>query len=386
MKTFVTIFPDAQNVHLIKDVGQIPYLMHRLFGYDATLVAYKGGAEYSHLQEAVRGLKIYFISKGMHLRWFDTAVVWYLIRHSRKIDVLNLYHNTLATKLYVWIYKLAHPTGFAYVKLDENAKNLEHQGQRQSHRGLFRSWLLRAVQKRFSRCVDCVSIETHAALKIFGQQHPELKNKLILMPNGIDENFALNLFTPRSFEKKENLILTVGRLGSPEKNVELLMTAIGLLPSLQDWKVCLVGGRTQEFDVWLADFLVAHPRLKDAIILVGEVKSRGELFHLYDRAKIFVLTSMYEGFPLVFAEALFFGNVIITTDVSGASDITDSGRVGVITPINDAPALAKVMQDAISDDEYLCATSRAATEHARKYFVWSKILKTLQNSISKSHV
>jgi glycosyltransferase involved in cell wall biosynthesis len=386
MKTFVTIFPDARNVHLIKDVGQIPYLMHRLFGYDATLVAYEGGGEYGNLQEAVRGLKISFISKGMHLRWFDTAVVWYLIRHRRKIDVLNLYHNTLATKLYVWIFKLAHPTGFAYVKLDENAKNLEHQGQHQSHRGLFRSWLLRAVEKQFSRCVDCVSIETHAALKIFGQQHPELKDKLILMPNGIDENFALNLFTPRSFERKENLILTVGRLGSPEKNVELLIAAIGLLPSLQDWKVCLVGGRTQEFEVWLTDFLVAHPRLKDAIILVGEVKSRGELFHLYDRAKIFALTSVKEGFPLVFAEALFFGNVIITTDVSGASDITDSERVGVITPINDAPAFANALQRAISDDEYLCATSRSATEHARKYFIWSRILKTLQNSISKSHV
>jgi glycosyltransferase involved in cell wall biosynthesis len=72
--------------------------------------------------------------------------------------------------------------------------------------------------------------------------------------------------------------------------------------------------------------------------------------------------------------------------VSGASDITDSERVGVITPINDAPALANALQGAISDEEYLGATSRAATVHACKYFVWSKILKNLYNSISKSHV
>lgn len=385
MKTFVTIFPDAQDVHLIKDVGQIPYLMHKQFGYDATLLVYASGAQYRHLNDAVHGLKISAIAKGLYLRWFDTAVIWYLVKNGRRIDVLNLYHDTLATKLYSWIFKLVHPKGFLYVKLDGNAKDLETQYACSSHRHAVRSWLLNAVQRQFGRCVDCVSIETAAAYKFYRQHHPELEKKLILMPNGIDDQYALSKVIPVPFEQKENVILTVGRPGDPLKNTELLIRAASMLPALGSWKVCLVGPRTESFDQWLDDFLSQNPRLKDVIVLGGAVNSRVDLYRWYDRAKIFVLTSNREGFPLVFPEALFFGNVIISTDVSGAADIINDGDTGMVTPIDDAPALADALRRAISDDKYLKTSSDAATRHGREYFVWSKILVKLQRCIDGAH-
>ena len=38
-KTFVTIFPICENVHLTTDLGQIPYFMNKICGYDAKIVS-----------------------------------------------------------------------------------------------------------------------------------------------------------------------------------------------------------------------------------------------------------------------------------------------------------------------------------------------------------
>lgn len=386
MKTFVTLFPDAQNVHLVKDVGQIPYLMHRLFGYDASVLVYPSNAEYPHLNDSVKGLKISWVKKGIDLRWFNTGVVKYLIRHAGKIDVLNLYHETLASKLYAWLYKRVNPNGFVYVKLDGSAEGLRQADRQRAQRGAIRSSLLRQVERRFARDVDCISIETREAYAIYGAQYPDLKDKLVHIPNGIDDEFVGAGAGPRSFDGKENLIITVGRLGSAEKNTQMLIDAVTMLAPLNGWKLCLIGERTAEFDQWLAGRTAQFPHLAEAVVLVGQVSSRNELYAWYDRAKIFVLSSRHEGFPLVFPEALFFGNVIITTDVSGAADITDGGRIGKITPIDDAAALADALRTAMADASYLKQTSNAAVAYSREHYVWSRILLTLQNAISRSHV
>ena len=39
-KRFLTLFPELENVHLMKDVGMIPYIMHKEFGYDSYIASY----------------------------------------------------------------------------------------------------------------------------------------------------------------------------------------------------------------------------------------------------------------------------------------------------------------------------------------------------------
>ena len=60
---FVTLNPRTKNVNLVKDVGLIPYYLHRLFGVDATVATYKNDAEYTYLETEVKGLKADFIKK-----------------------------------------------------------------------------------------------------------------------------------------------------------------------------------------------------------------------------------------------------------------------------------------------------------------------------------
>ena len=60
MKKFVTIFPSTENVHLLKDVGAIPYTFCKHLGYESTLVCIKNG-EYPYKEQYTRELRLDFI-------------------------------------------------------------------------------------------------------------------------------------------------------------------------------------------------------------------------------------------------------------------------------------------------------------------------------------
>ena len=48
-KTFVTIYLDFENVHIMKEPGQIGYRFSKLFSFDSEVVTYRNG-EYENLR------------------------------------------------------------------------------------------------------------------------------------------------------------------------------------------------------------------------------------------------------------------------------------------------------------------------------------------------
>src|SRR6185369_8415570 len=86
------------------------------------------------------------------------------------------------------------------------------------------------------------------------------------IPNGFDPDIAAyHRVAPKPFEEKENLIILVGRHGTPEKNSELLLQALPLVGDLGDWQVIFVGPTTAGFDAEFAGFRAAHPALADRV-------------------------------------------------------------------------------------------------------------------------
>ncbi|MNJ69468.1 UDP-D-galactose:(glucosyl)lipopolysaccharide-1,6-D-galactosyltransferase [compost metagenome] len=62
------------------------------------------------------------------------------------------------------------------------------------------------------------------------------------------------------------------------------------------------------------------------------------------------MTSHHEGFSLAMMEAAYFGNVIISTPVSGVDDITKGGEYGVIISHDNVLELNNIINSIISDD------------------------------------
>ena len=97
MKKFITIHEKTSNVQLNKDVGQIAYQMHKVFGFDSRLVLHKNDEDYTALQNEVSGLRLDFVPK-IRLGTYSLSVIYYIVKNSSNIAVLNCFYHNLKRK------------------------------------------------------------------------------------------------------------------------------------------------------------------------------------------------------------------------------------------------------------------------------------------------
>lgn len=134
------------------------------------------------------------------------------------------------------------------------------------------------------------------------------------------------------------VILGVGRL-EPQKRFDLLLEAHALLRGRGlNQRLCIAGEGSQRA------FLERRARelgVEDSTWLPGFV----DPFPLMARASALAVSSDFEGFCMVLAEALSLGLPVVSTRCpSGPAEILDNGRFGELVPMNDAPALAAALE------------------------------------------
>ena len=251
-----------------------------------------------------------------------------------------------------------------------------------------KKWIFQKFHKlkeqSFLKKIAVVSAENPISLDLLKQRFPILENKAILVTNGINVDFISKAFPqPKSFEEKENIILSVGRIGAEEKNYKMLMDSI-LGCDLNDWKLVLVGPIENNFDSYVEQKIKEHPHLKGKIELVGNVEDRVALYQYYNRSKIFCLTSPFESFGIAFIEAMYFGNYIIGTDGMSSFDyISNDLELGSRVSVNDEEALTLQLNELIIHPEKMEETYSKVQQQVAEKFYWSEIIKNLEEVLSK---
>jgi glycosyltransferase involved in cell wall biosynthesis len=141
--------------------------------------------------------------------------------------------------------------------------------------------------------------------------------------------------------RDSDLIVCVGRL-SAEKDHHTLLRALTLLPAARRWRLAVVGEGPDR------DALEAFARSNDLAsrtVFTGYV---ADPFVWMTRARVVVLSSIYEGFGNVIIEALACGTPVVCTDCPyGPREILQGGRYGTLTPVGDAPAMAAAIVAAL---------------------------------------
>jgi glycosyltransferase involved in cell wall biosynthesis len=155
-------------------------------------------------------------------------------------------------------------------------------------------------------------------------------------------------------------LLAVGSL-VPRKGYDLLVAALDRLRDLP-WRLAIAGDR--ERDPATAQKLaadIAGRKLDGRISLLGAVGVE-KLAALYAAADLFVLPSRFEGYGMVYAEAIAHGLPVVATR-AGAIPDTVPPDAGVLVPPGDVDALAEALRRLIEDPaerERLAAGARAA--------------------------
>ncbi|AGK97854.1 glycosyltransferase family 4 protein [Clostridium pasteurianum] len=366
---YCVLYPKAENVHLIKDVGMIAYKLNRIYGYDSYVVSYNND-KYNYLNEEVKGLKMDFIERK-HKNLIN--IFCYLKKNSKNIDVLQIFHMTFSSVIYACLYKFFNRKGIVFLKLDCTELLLDRIKNMKAAEKVFFNFFLNRV--------DIIGVEQKNIfhkLKLLLGKHDD---KLMNIPNGIDfksEYFKENI----SFNDKENIILNVGRIGSSEKATDLLMEAFALIDKnlRKDWKLVFVGPIEESFENTINNFFQKHEDMKDNVIFKGAIFHRKRLFEEYKRAKIFCLTSQYESVGIALIEAIACGDVIVSTRVGIAEEIVN-GDNGAVVEVGDVRAIANALEKLISSNK-LSSFSQSVQENCKENYNWDNIVEKLHYKIN----
>ena len=161
--------------------------------------------------------------------------------------------------------------------------------------------------------------------------------------------------------KKENLILTVGRLDENKNQAEIIK-AFGSIGLRTDWKLLIIGDGHKKQE--LTD-LIYSLNLTDNIEIISKVE---RIDKYYNKASIFVFTSKTEGFPNALLEAMHFGLPSISKDCNfGPSDLIDDGVNGYLVPINQEKVLEKRLTQLMNNPELRLKFSKKAQMTTENY-------------------
>jgi glycosyltransferase involved in cell wall biosynthesis len=380
---WATLFYRALNVHLVKDVGMIPYYMGKLFDVQARLVTYRNERSYSHPLDQLNGFRLEFIERIGRVDFLERAVLRYLWQRSANFDVLHLFHLRQETIVFGLLYKWLNPNGFLYVKLDLDVHQFQREGGARYSENPAKHVLFTLLERVFLPRVDLFSVETKEGLDLFVRRYPTAANKTVYLPNGIDDLGTRRRFPHLTDPKiKEDVILSVGRVGTEQKNTEMLLSALSRI-DLKGWRVRIIGPLEPLFNERIEEFFSRFPHLRDSIQFTGEISDRQTLLEWYDRARVFAVSSRWEGFSIAMVEASYSADYLVSTDVSAVRDITAHGQWGRIVKIEDTEEMASALQWCIDHPEETARIGRSARAHALEHFVWHKIIPALAHHIRR---
>lgn len=171
-------------------------------------------------------------------------------------------------------------------------------------------------------------------------------SKLEVIYNWIDELLLKNNIANYSIKSKK--IITVGRIDHQKGYEYLIEVAKLVFEKYSDWQWHIYGDGDTEYKNKIID-LIKQNNLQNHIILQG---NHSDIYDLYQNYSFYVMTSRYEGLPMVLLEAKAKKLPIVSFDInSGPSDIVRDGVDGFLVEAFDCNAMADRICELIENPE-----------------------------------
>jgi glycosyltransferase involved in cell wall biosynthesis len=184
-----------------------------------------------------------------------------------------------------------------------------------------------------------------------------------VIPNPVDILEIERLSTEEAehpwFVKGEPVVISIGRL-TKQKGYPYLVKAFSMARKSRRCRLLIVGeGEDREELVRMRKEM----ELEDEIDFLG---FQVNPFKYMARSSLFVMASLYEGFPNVLLEALALGLPVISTDCpSGPAEIIENGKNGLLVPVGEPEAMARAIVTVLADEELRRSLAGEARARAR---------------------
>jgi len=183
---------------------------------------------------------------------------------------------------------------------------------------------------------------------------------------------------PKSHKAQNDVpqILSVGSL-TRRKGHDVLIASLAMIVDLP-WKTTIIG--SPHLDPSVAAALaeqISALDLNDRITLAGECE---DLSAAYASADIFALASRYEGYGMVFAEALSYGLPIVACHTGAVPEVVPSDA-GYLIPVDNVKALASALRRLLIDPEDRARRAEAAASAGEGLPSWTDTSTILSNRL-----
>ena len=180
-------------------------------------------------------------------------------------------------------------------------------------------------------------------IKIF----PKAKEKIMVCNNLIDSKKIVELSKEKIELEKIDFptFLNVGRHEEKQKKISRIIEASKILANEgYKFRILMIGDGP---DSSKYKEMVKDNNLEDYILFLGKKKNPYPYFKISDSM---ILTSDYEGYPVVYIEAMILGIPILTTNVSDSKRDID-GKYGIVVNNNTIEEIATQMKEIIVNKE-----------------------------------
>lgn len=363
-----------------QDCGMFLYTLAKDFNWESTYVFYKTRPEETQWNETfLKYVRPVCLGETDDLDYKKQVSLakQFIQEHIHEYDAIMLFHyGSTAWKL-ARLCKKHNPNIVVYVKLDMGIGGFNHFCNNGPFQNL-KNWF----EKLKSSYVDIFTVETKSYYEKL-KKTSVFKNRIEYLPNGVS---LLDIdLTELDILPKENIVVTVGRLGTYEKNNSLLLKAIKNLQIelVKNWEFLLIGPSTQEFSKEVALFKEKNPAIANCINMTGEINNRNTLYSYLRRAKIICMTSLSESTCISTLEGMYFGTYPVITNYSDFTlDTTTNNKVGCIVENKNINALVSSLKHIMSDDNLYCKGIESQS-YVRSVFDYGVLTKSLDSILRR---
>jgi glycosyltransferase involved in cell wall biosynthesis len=231
--------------------------------------------------------------------------------------------------------------------------------------------IYRTIEKQYLDSADGFifnSCETHSVVtSLAGSSKPSV----VALPGGdrFDDTITRDMVREKALKPGPLKIIFLGNV-TPRKGLHTLIEALSGLPG-HTWHLTVVG------DLACARRYVKEVKHQiDLHGLAGKVDFLGavtdsELFLHLASSHILAVPSSYEGFGIVYLEAMAFGLPVIGSTAGGAKEIITHGVDGYLVTPGDSRTLSAHFNDLIENRQQLSIMALAALDRFSRHPSWS---------------
>lgn len=220
---------------------------------------------------------------------------------------------------------------------------------------------IRPISRNFAvRKADAVVLLTEEDKQYLENHAAQKRAQLLVIPNVI----RADLMGKRDLKpvlNRPKQVLFIGRLARQKQVPELIEIWNRIEKQYPDWKLIIVGDGVERV---LVEEKIQNYGLKNVQL---EGKQR-EIRSYCENSQILLLTSRFEGFPLVLLEGLQFGLTEISFDCPcGPKEIIENANNGYIIDNFDQNVFAQKLSELMENDNLRNQFSERSLELSKKY-------------------